>query len=69
MVNYLKSFSILLVLLLLSEGQAQTGRDSMATLDAIILTLRLQQGIKLDTLLAREIDQALEAARTLLDTV
>ncbi len=45
------------------------GRTPTVSTDAIILTLRLQESILLDTTLALEIDGALEAARSTYDTL
>ncbi|MFQ6094112.1 MAG: hypothetical protein ACE5OR_15825, partial [bacterium] len=54
---------------ILAEEVEVASTDSLISGDALILTLRLQDGIWLDTALALEIDSILEAARNEYDTV
>jgi len=53
---------------LLSVFSSNLSRAQIST-DAIVLTLRVQSGIHLDTLMALEIDSGLVAARNNVDTV
>jgi hypothetical protein len=52
-----------------ADGHNDTLNDSLLSEDAIILALRIQEGIWLDTTLALEIDRLLEAARSTSDTL
>jgi len=51
------------------SNQIILNQDSTISEDAIILALRLQDSIKLDSLLASKIDQVLEIVRTQFDTL
>jgi len=51
------------------ENSAAVNQDSLNTQDAITLTLRLQEGIPLDTLMQNEIAKVLQAARNQSDTL
>jgi len=53
----------------MQKNSAVVDQDSLNNQDAIILTLRLQEGIFLDTLLQNEILKVLQAARNQYDTL
>jgi hypothetical protein len=52
-----------------AQEQKWSANDTILSGDAIILTLRMQEGIWLDTTLAIQIDNALEAVRDVYDTL
>lgn len=67
--------ALVLALIVLATANASWSRclippaDSLLSDDAIILTLRVQEGIRLDTTLALQLDQALAAARATSDSI